>query len=128
MVGGKRFQLSHAHHQVATPTHDSKTKNQSLTIDDRQWDTHKERYMAGCRREQVEPNQRVMRAVEKPAEVPGLQEQRTLEGWSVAKESRWSKQGLMEHIIELVVVDDQVRHATFIYVTKVDVPTRYSCV
>ena len=37
------------------------------------------------------------------------QEQKTLEGWSVAKMPQWSREGLMEHIIELVVVDDQVR-------------------
>jgi hypothetical protein len=38
-----------------------------------------------------------------------LQEQKTLDGWPVAKVPQWSREGLMEHIVELVVVDDQVR-------------------
>jgi hypothetical protein len=38
-----------------------------------------------------------------------LQEQKTLEDWTVTKVPQWSKEGLMEHIVELVVVDDQVR-------------------
>jgi hypothetical protein len=50
-----------------------------------------------------------MSSVVKAPEGTRLQEQSSLEGWTVAKEPQWSKQGLMEHIIELVVVDDQVR-------------------
>lgn len=38
-----------------------------------------------------------------------LKKQKTLEDWTVAKVPQWSKAGLMEHIVELVVVDDQVR-------------------
>ena len=41
-----------------------------------------------------------------------LQAQRTLEDFTVAKVPQWTKDGLMEHIIELVVVDDQVRKVT----------------
>ena len=37
--------------------------------------------------------------------------QGSLEEWTVAKAPQWSKEGLMEHIVELVVVDDQVREA-----------------
>jgi hypothetical protein len=44
-------------------------------------------------------------------------EQGTLEGWTVAKEPQWSREGLMEHIVELVVVDDQVRNAKAVYST-----------
>lgn len=64
--------------------------------------------MAGCEREKVEPNERVMKAVTEAAGGKA-QEQGTLEGWTVAKMPQWTKEGLMEHIVELVVVDDQVR-------------------
>ncbi|KAN0139585.1 hypothetical protein V8E53_002614 [Lactarius tabidus] len=39
----------------------------------------------------------------------GIKEQGTLKGWNTAnaKVPLWSKEGLMEHIVELVVVDDQ---------------------
>lgn len=50
------------------------------------------------------------------AEGPRPQDQKTLEGWAVAKVPQWTKEGLMEHIVELVVVDDQVRNAKLIYV------------
>jgi hypothetical protein len=93
---------------------------QPLMIDVRQWNTHKKLYLAGCQCKQVEPNQRVMSAMMKGADKKRPQEQRSLEGWTVAKEPQWSKWGLMEHIVDLVVVDDQVRHATFIYVTRAD--------
>jgi hypothetical protein len=79
-------------------------------------------YLAECQKE-VKPNQREMSAMTKAAEEARPQEQQSLEGWTVAKEPQWSKQGLMEHIIKLVVVDDQVRDAMFIYVTRADVPT-----
>jgi hypothetical protein len=48
-----------------------------------------------------------MSAVTKTGE--GIKEQGSLEGWTIPKAPLWSKEGLMEHIIELVVVDDQVR-------------------
>ena len=86
-------------------------------MDIRHWKTHGELYLAGCQCEKVEPNERIMLAVTKPAEGTKPDEQRTLEGWTVAKVPAWSKEGLMEHIVELVVVDDQVRKAKIIYVT-----------
>ncbi|KAN0130476.1 Ribonuclease H-like domain containing protein [Lactarius tabidus] len=73
----------------------------------RQWNMHKEQYLTGCQCENIEPNQCMMSSVAKAPEGTRLQEQSSLEGWTVAKESQWSKQGLMEHIIELVVVDNQ---------------------
>ena len=50
-----------------------------------------------------------MNAVTEVAGGGKLREQKTLEDWTVAKVPQWSKEGLMEHIVELVVVDDQVR-------------------
>ncbi|KAN0138441.1 Ribonuclease H-like domain containing protein [Lactarius tabidus] len=73
----------------------------------RHWGTHKGRYMAGCQREQVEPNERIMSNVMKPGEGAETQKQESLEKWTVTKVPQWSKAGLMEHIVELVVVDDQ---------------------
>jgi hypothetical protein len=87
-------------------------------IDVRNWSTHKAQYLEGCKKNKVEPNDRVMSA---NGDRPGLLQQGSLEGWTVTKPPQWSKQGLMEHIIELVVVDDQVREVNFIYVTKADV-------
>lgn len=69
--------------------------------------------MAGCEREEVEPNERVMKAVAEAAADNKPKEQGTLEGWTVAKVPQWTKEGLMEHIVELVVVDDQVRNSTW---------------
>jgi hypothetical protein len=73
--------------------------------------------MAGCQHEQVEPNERIMSNVMKPGEGAETQKQESLEKWTVAKVPQWLKAGLMEHIVELVVVDNQVRQAWFIYVT-----------
>ena len=42
-----------------------------------------------------------------------------LEGWPVAKVPQWSRQGLMEHIVKLVVVDDQVRKYIYVMSTHV---------
>ena len=67
----------------------------------------KVQYLAGCQSEQVEPNKCIMSAVTKTGEE--IKEQESLEGWTILKAPLWSKEGLMEHIIELVVVDDQVR-------------------
>jgi hypothetical protein len=63
-------------------------------------------------------------AVTKTREGTKTLEQGSLEEWTVGKAPQlapqWSKDGLMEHIIELVVVDDQVSEtseAFIIYVT-----------
>ena len=69
-------------------------------------------YLAGCKKEGIEPNQQVISEVTEEAGGKKLQEQKTLEDWTVAKVPQWSKDGLMEHIVELVVVDDQVRTVT----------------
>ncbi len=58
-----------------------------------------------------------MNAVTEAAPGTGPQEQGTLEGWTVVKVPQWSREGLMEHIVELVVVDDQVRNVKVVYVT-----------
>lgn len=81
-------------------------------MDIRHWGTHEEKYLAGCKRERVEPNERIMSDVKEAAEGKKPPEQRTLEGWTVAKVPQWTKEGLMEHIVALVVVDDQVRKAS----------------
>ncbi|KAF8257513.1 hypothetical protein EI94DRAFT_1708915, partial [Lactarius quietus] len=53
--------------------------------------------LEGCRREKVEPNWRILSVVGKaPEETRQLQEQRSLDGWTIAKTSQRSKQGLME--------------------------------
>jgi hypothetical protein len=54
-------------------------------MDARHWNTHRKLYLAGCEHEKVEPNKRVMMAVTEEVEGTKLQEQRTLEGWTVAK-------------------------------------------
>ena len=105
MVGWKCVDLLHTYPQVAM--HDLKTLDQYLITDFRHWSTHKAKYLAGCQSEQVEPNKRIMSAVTKTGE--GIKEQGSLEGWTILKAPLWLKEGLMEHIIELVVVDDQVR-------------------
>jgi hypothetical protein len=85
----------------------------SLIIDEtRLWDTHKKLYLAGCEKERIEPNKRVMSEVTEAEGGGKLKEQRTLDDWTVAKVPQWSKAGLMEHIVELVVVDDQVSTVT----------------
>ena len=63
----------------------------------------------GCKKEKVEPNKCIMKSVTKEAQGTRLQDQKLLEGWTVSKVSQWSKEGLKEHLIELMVVDDQVR-------------------
>ncbi|KAH9023204.1 hypothetical protein EDB84DRAFT_1441037 [Lactarius hengduanensis] len=73
----------------------------------RQWNTHGESYLTGCQREDVEPNERVMSAVREVTPGTKSQEQGTLEGWSAVKVPQWTKDGLREHIVELVVVNDQ---------------------
>jgi hypothetical protein len=73
------------------------------------WNTHKDLYLVGCEKEKVKPNERVMIVVTAAEEGKKPQEQRTLEGWAVTKVPQWTKEGLMEHIVKLVVVDDQVR-------------------
>jgi hypothetical protein len=80
--------------------------------------------LAGCQREQVKPHKRIMMAVTEAVEETKPQGQKTLEGWTVAKVPQWSRDGLMEHIIELVVVDDQVRSVKFFYVTSSMCSTR----
>ena len=50
-----------------------------------------------------------MKSVTKEAQGTRLQDQKSLEGWTISKVSQWSKEGLKEHLIGLVVVDDQVR-------------------
>ena len=50
-----------------------------------------------------------MREVTKIVKGTKLQEQTTIKGWTVTKVPQWTRDGLMEHIVELVVVDDQVR-------------------
>jgi hypothetical protein len=62
-----------------------------------------------------------MDATTKTEEVTKPLEQRTIEGWTVTKVPMWSREGLMEHIVELVVVDDQVRKVKIIYGTLTDV-------
>lgn len=114
MVDWKCVDLSHTYHQVAI--HDLKTQNQDLIAGIRNWGTHQKEYLEGCQHENVEPHKRILSSVTNEGE--GIKGQRSLEGWTVTKVPLWSKEGLMEHIIELVVVDDQVRHATFIYVTS----------
>ena len=104
MVGWKCVYLLHTYPQVAM--HDLKTWNQYLITDFRRWSTHKAQYLAGCQSEQVEPNKRIMSAVTKTGE--GIMKQGSLEGWTIPKAPLWSKEGLIEHIIEMVVVDDQV--------------------
>ncbi len=81
----------------------------------RQWSTHREPYLARCEHEEVKPNKQVMRVVTEAAAGTKTQEQGTLEGWTVAKVPQWSREGLTEHIIELVVVDDQVRNVKLVY-------------
>lgn len=76
----------------------------------RQWSTHKEPYLVGCKFEQVEPNECIMTA---DKEGSGLLQQVSLEEWTVTKAPQWLKKGLMEHIVELIMVDDQVRKAFF---------------
>jgi hypothetical protein len=49
-----------------------------------------------------------MSVVTEAVESSKPQEQRTLEGWAAVKTPQWSRDGLMEHIVKLVVVDDQV--------------------
>ena len=71
--------------------------------------------MAGCQKEGVEQNQHILGLVTKgkgtttsPTKVQG-----SLEEWVTGQATPgWLKDGLMEHIIELVRVDDQVRCAT----------------
>jgi hypothetical protein len=86
-------------------------------MDIRQWSTHREPYLEGCKFEGVEPNECVMSA---DREKTRPSQQGSLEGWTVAKVPQWSKRGLMEHIVELVVVDNQVREVKSLYVTKAD--------
>jgi hypothetical protein len=66
----------------------------------------------GCKREGVDPNERIISEAMQAVEGKKPAEQRTLEGWAVAKVPQWSREGLMDHIVELVVVDDQVRKAS----------------
>jgi hypothetical protein len=108
LVVGQCVDLSHTYHQVSTC--ESMSENQQLIMDVRHWNNHRELYLAGCQREQVEPNKRVMVAVTEEEEGKKPKDQMTLEGWTVAKVPQWSREGLMEHIVELVVVDDQVRN------------------
>ena len=64
--------------------------------------------MVGCQHEGVKPNKRVVSAVTKTRGGTRTLEQGSLEEWTVGKALQWSKEGLMEHILKLVVVDDQV--------------------
>ena len=48
-----------------------------------------------------------MKSVTKEAEGTRTQNQKSLECWTITKVSQRSNKGLKEHLIELVVVDDQ---------------------
>jgi hypothetical protein len=70
----------------------------------------------GCQKEGVEPNQRILGLVTKVKGTTAMA-QGSLEEWAAGKAApQWSKEGLMEHIVELVMVDDQVRQVMFFYV------------
>ena len=107
MAGRQRFYMSHPRHQVVFMM--AKTCNQYLMTDIRYWSTHKNLYLAGCEHEGVEPNQCILSAVKRAEQGTIPQGQGSLEEWTAKKIPKWSKDGLMEHIVELVVVDDQVR-------------------
>lgn len=68
----------------------------------------------GCKKEGVEPSEHIMGLV---TTVKGTTTmvQGSLEEWAAGKAvaPQWSKEGLMEHIVELVVADDQVRQSKF---------------
>jgi hypothetical protein len=118
MVGRKYVDLSHTYHPVAMKN--LKACCQYPIPDFRHWSTHEGKYLVGCQCKQVKPNKCVMSAITAMTNTgEGIKEQGTLEGWNTAntKVPLWSKEGLMEHIIKLVVVDDQVRQMKFIYVT-----------
>ena len=107
MAGQECFYMLHACHQVVFTM--AKSCNQYLMTDVRYWSTHKNRYLAGCTHKGVEPNQCVLSAVKWVEQGTITQGQGSLEEWTAQKIPKWSKDGLMEHIVEFVIVDDQVR-------------------
>ena len=80
----------------------------------RKWTTHGPVYLAGCKRVGIKPNHRAV-----PQERDDARPEKhntgqgSLDGF-VARQSRWTKDGLLEHIIELFVTEDLVR-LTFVY-------------
>ena len=114
MVDWKCVDLSHTYHQVAI--HDLKTQNQDLIAGIRNWGTHQKEYLEGCQHENVEPHKRILSSVTNEGE--GIKGQRSLEGWTVTKVPPMVKKGFDGAYHRVGGSGNQVRHATFIYVTS----------
>lgn len=77
----------------------------------RKWATHGQLYLAGCKRLGITPNHR---AVPEDRDIPTshpehpVAVQGSLDAF-VTQQPRWTKDGLLEHIIELFVTEDLVR-------------------
>jgi hypothetical protein len=83
----------------------------------RNWSSHGEMYLQKCRELEIDPDERALPKpeTEKPA---GLSKQASLDSFVEAPPNvKWSRQGLLEHIMDFVISDDQVN--TFYFVIAV---------
>ena len=69
------------------------------------FETHGETYLKKCNELEIEPNPAALPQVDEPLEA--VSSQQSLDGF-VKTVPKWSKEGLLEHIIDFVVSDDQV--------------------
>jgi len=71
----------------------------------RNWDTHGKTYKTKCKEQGI-----VMYPGVEPAQEPATEGRQNAQitSFMQAKPSKWMKEGLLEHIIELVVVEDKV--------------------
>jgi len=71
----------------------------------RNWDTHGKTYKTKCEEQGI-----VMYPGVEPAQEPATEGRQNAQitSFMQARPSKWTKEGLLEHIIELVVVEDKV--------------------
>jgi hypothetical protein len=75
---------------------------------DRHWSSHGDMYIQKCRELEIAPDPRALpkSETEKPE---GLSKQASLDSFIEATPNvKWSRQGLLEHLMDFVVSDDQV--------------------
>lgn len=78
----------------------------------RKWPTHGKMYLEKCNELKIEPNPRALPSPEKNQP----ESQTSLDGFVQVKPSvRWSKEGLLEHILHFVISDDQVKFSFFFF-------------
>ena len=76
-----------------------------VSINYSNWVSHGETYLAKCQAKGITPHPRAVAQSEKPSDEH--MEQQTIEGF-LKPVSKWSREGLLEHLVEYIATEDQV--------------------